>query len=112
MRLQGQKYRYKESSHYAGIILFLFVSILVGSGCASTHKTTKTETIVTYPNESAVGEGEQSGGVVERSETTTTTTPAKAEHPGIISSTFHAIGYVIALPFIIIGGLWRMIFGG
>jgi hypothetical protein len=42
---------------------------------------------------------------VEKSETTTTTTETKAEHPGIISSAFHAIGNVISLPSVIIGGL-------
>jgi hypothetical protein len=80
------------------------------AGCASIHKTTKTETTITYSNEAASNKGEekttmtvstssdqQNKGVVEKSRTTTTT-DTKTEHPGIISSTFHAIGYVISFP--------------
>ena len=99
-----------KNGAYLGLAI-LFVSM--GSGCASTRKTTTTETTVTYSDEAAAKEGEQNKGVVvETSETTTTTTGTKPERPGVISSTFHAIGYVIALPFIIIGGLFRIIFGG
>ncbi len=124
MQNQGKKCRYGGSSHHVRLVLLLVVWIFMGLGCASTHKTTKTETVTTYPNEGSVNAGEQSTtttvttsggqqnkGVVGTSETTTTT-ETKAEHPGIISSTFHAIGYVIVLPFIIIGGLFHIIFGG
>jgi len=109
-----------KGSVYLGSII-LFASI--GSGCASTQKTT-TETTVTYPNKVVVNEvvdheGEQTTTTTtvvaagdEQRETTTTATETKAANPGIISSTFHAIGYVIVLPFIIIGGVFRMIFGG
>ena len=102
--------------------IFLVLTILffsVGLGCASTQEIKKTETIVTYPNEAAVNDGEQrttttvsTSAVAKNKEVVEKTSELKAEHPGIISSTFHAIGYVIALPFIIIGGVLRMIFGG
>ncbi len=95
------------SSACLGLITILLVS--VGAGCASTQKTTKTETTVTYSSEESGNVGEQA---TSTSESTTTTTDTKAESPGIISSTFHAIGYVIALPFIIIGSVFTMIFGG
>ncbi len=93
-------------------LILLFVSM--GLGCASTHKTTTTETTVTSPNKGVLYQRDQTNNVVtEKTETTTTTTTeTKTEHPGVISSTFHAIGYVIALPFIIIGGLFRIMFGG
>jgi len=111
----------QDSRGIIRVFLFIFVLALVGAGCASTHKTTTTETTVsTYPaanQEQRIGNSgyivrTQDNEVVERSETTATTTETKAERPGIISSTFHAIGYVIALPFIIIGGLFRILFGG
>jgi len=89
--------------------MVLFVSI--GLGCASDHKTTKTETTVTRPSEPVVTTGQQSANQGGKSETTTTTTETKARHPGIVSSTFHAIGYVLELPFIAIGSLFRAMFG-
>ncbi|MFH0754112.1 MAG: hypothetical protein V2A70_06060 [Candidatus Omnitrophota bacterium] len=85
--------------------------VLVGAGCASAHKTTITETRIAYPNSTEVGSGdEQNRAVVEKSETTTATTETKSGHPGILSSTVHAIGWVIALPFKLIGGLIGWIF--
>ncbi|MDO8580920.1 MAG: hypothetical protein Q7S13_05515 [Candidatus Omnitrophota bacterium] len=100
--LKKLKNQFKNGA-YLGLTI-LFVSMWLG--CASTHPTTKTETTV-----STTGD-QQNSGVVDQSETTTTTTETKAEHPGVISATFHAIGYVISIPFIIIGGLFRIIFGG
>lgn len=109
-----------KSSVYLGLsVLFVFV----GLGCASTHKTTKTETTVMQSNNTATNAVEQNNattvasanqqnnGVVNKSETTTTTTEKKpAGHPGILSSTVHAIGWVIALPFRLVGGLIGWIF--
>jgi len=111
---------YEKSAHF--FLVIIFVSMV---GCASTHKTTRTETTVTYPNEPVGVEGERTvtttvvtsdegyeQGAVEKSETTTETTETKSENPGVISSTFHAIGYVLVLPFLIIGGVLRILFGG
>ncbi len=123
MRIESQKIKYWYKN---GVYLcFTALLISIGFGCASTHKTTTTETTVTYPNKGVIYPGgqqttttvttsddQQNKEVMEKSETTTTTTETKAEHPGVLSSTFHAIGYVISLPFIIIGGLFRIIFGG
>jgi len=110
--------RWFKSGAYLGLII-IFVS--VGPGCAGTRKTTTTETTVTtYPSADQMEEARNNEGylirhqkeaVVATSETTTTS-ETKAGSPGIISSTVHAIGYVIAIPFIVIGGLFRMIFGG
>jgi cytoskeletal protein RodZ len=85
--------------------LVLFVLVVMGSGCASTHKTTKTTTEVTS-NE------QQNNPDVQKSETTTTTTDTetKAEQRSILGSTLHAIGWVIALPFRLVGGLIGWIF--
>jgi hypothetical protein len=121
MKIWSQKLKnWFKSSAYLGLaVLFVFV----GLGCASTHKTTKTETVVTQSNDATANEvgqntkttvtssDQQNKGVVNKSETTTTTTETKAAgHPGILSSTVHAIGWVIALPFRLIGGLIGWIF--
>lgn len=116
---QKLKYEFKNSVFLGLAVLFVFV----GLGCASTHKTTKTETVVTQSNDATANEvgqntkttvtsnDQQNKGVVNKSETTTTTTETKAAgHPGILSSTVHAIGWVIALPFRLIGGLIGWIF--
>jgi hypothetical protein len=120
MKTESKKFRYQTSIKHIGILLF----VLMGMGCASTHKMTKTETTVTYPNDTVAQEREQKAAAtiltsgeeqnrgVEKTETTTTTTETKSEHPGIISSTLHAVGYVISLPFIVVGGLFRIMFGG
>ena len=94
---------------YLGLMILIISS---GLGCASTHKTTTTETTVTHQNETVGAVGSiPDDHVVETSETTTTI-DKEAEHPGIISSTLHAVGYVIVLPFKILGSVFRMLFGG
>lgn len=89
---------------FSGLIL---VFVLIGAGCSSTTQTTKTETTATSPGGNS-SHGED--GAVSTSETTTTTTETAPESPGVLSSTLHAVGYVLALPFIIVGGLLKMIF--
>ncbi len=115
MRICPRKLKnwFKNSAYLGFSVLFVFE----GLGCASTHKTTKTETMVTQSNDAgqdaaataATSNEHQNKGVVEKS-ATTTTTETKAGHPGILSSTVHAIGWVIALPFRLIGGLLGWIF--
>jgi hypothetical protein len=90
---------------------FAVCIILVGGGCASTHKTTTTETTTEYPHTAQVGAGERSNrAAVDKSETTTAVTETKSGHPGLLSSTVHAIGWVISLPFRLVGGLIGWIF--
>ncbi len=120
MQIKIKKHGHKVNRRYISIFLLFLAVFLMGQGCAGTSKTTKTETTVTYPNDAgqkttttvSTSGDEQNNGVVGNSEPAATTTDVKDEHPGIISSTFHAIGYVISIPFIIIGGLFRIIFGG
>ena len=91
--------------------------LLVGAGCASTSKTTKTKTVVTHPDQTTVYDnGRDTTTIVAASpnqaetETTTETTQITPSHPGIISSTVHAVGWVIALPFRLVGALFTWIF--
>jgi cytoskeletal protein RodZ len=121
MQIWSQKLKnwFKNSAYLGFAVIFIFV----GLGCASSRKTTKTETVATQSNDTATNEAgqntettvtssdQQNRGVVNKSETTTTTTETKAVgHPGILSSTVHAIGWVIALPFRLVGGLIGWIF--
>ena len=108
MQIQMKESRgWFRSSVYLGLPIFF---IFMGAGCASTHKTTTTETTVAYPNNTAVEENQQNRGVVEKNETPTTTTKTPEGHPGILSSAVHVIGWVIALPFRLVGGLIGWIF--
>lgn len=107
-----------------GLVLFLFA--VIGAGCASTHKTTKTtttKTTATYPADEgnkgylknstrvAASNDQQDNLVTQESETTTSTsTEAKAGHQSILGTTLHAIGWVIALPFRLVGGLIGWVF--
>ena len=95
-------------SFYLG---FAVCVVLAGAGCASTQKTTTTATTTEYPRGAEVGMGGQhDSAAVEKSETTIATTETKPGHPGLLSSTVHAIGWVIALPFRLLGGLIGWIF--
>jgi len=119
MLIKSQKLKYFSRNR-----AFLILIILLITGCANTHKITRTERIVTNNNKGMIypsgqqttttittSDEQQNKKIVETSETTTTT-ETKAEQPGILGSTLHAIGYVISIPFIIIGGVLRTIFGG
>lgn len=97
------------------------VLVFMGLGCAGTRKTTTTETVVTRSTDTPADVGQNKGVVYSRdtsaatsetTETTTTTetTETKSGHPGLLSSTVHAIGWVIALPFRLVGGLIGWIF--
>jgi hypothetical protein len=79
--------------------LLVFGAGAATTGCSS-HTTTTTRTV------------DQQGGdeTAERTETTTTEKEHEGPHLGIISGTIHAIGWVLALPFRIVGGLIRLIF--
>lgn len=82
--------------------LVLVMVLSLGMGCASNSKTVKTET-VEYPA------GQTGPGVVERT-TTTTTEKQNGSSGGILSGTVNVIGEIIALPFRLVGGLFRIIF--
>jgi hypothetical protein len=97
----------------------LLTLIFLGSGCATTHRTTVTETTLEYPNED-ISQMQESGSVenssngteetvVER-KTTTTTTDIEPKRTGILGGIFNVIGSIVSFPFVVIGGLFRMIF--
>ena len=100
------------SKYFKGMLFSLpLVFILLGAGCASTHKTTTTETTVRTQDSNTVTEGmaQPSTTVVAKTDTTTTTsTPPRQD--GILGATFHVIGTILAFPFVVIGGLLKMIF--
>ena len=92
-----------RNSFCLSLILVFFIS--AGFGCASTRKTTTTSTTVQVTDDS-----HQPVKAVEQSTTTTTSTETKPRPTGVVGGLFHIIGSVIAFPFIVIGGFFRMIF--
>lgn len=109
------KYGFKNGAYLGLAVLFVFVVL----GCTSTRKTVKTETTVNQSKDAAALDAGQKSATTgstsnnQQSSTTTTTSTAEtkpAGHPGILSSTVHAIGWVIALPFRLVGGLIGWIF--
>ena len=88
------------------------------AGCASTQKTTQTasETNVSYPNKTVVTSDGQNMTVTDTKtdvqQSSASTTETKQNNPGFVVATFKAIGYVVSLPFVLLGGLLRGIFGG
>jgi hypothetical protein len=118
MRIKAQKLKFMfKSGVFLGISA---LSVFMVLGCASTHKTTQTETVVTSSEQVVTSQGKEgqttivtTSPTVESSQTTNTTTATETKptgHPGILSSTVHAIGWVIALPFRLVGGLIGWIF--
>jgi len=80
--------------------LLVFGAGAATTGCSShTTTTTRTEQQQQGSDEASV-----------RTETTTTEKEHEGPHLGVISGTIHAIGWVLALPFRIVGGLIRLIF--
>lgn len=118
MRIQWKWSKYWfGNSVYLGVTMFF---VLMGAGCARTHRTTTTETTVTTTSSADREQevrynrgyivGAPAEPAVEKSETTTSTTETTSGHRGILSSTVNAIGWVIALPFRLVGGLIGWIF--
>ena len=81
----------------------LFVALMFVAGGATTGHATETTTTETVERPSDER-------VVETEKETTETKESDGAHYGIISGTVHAIGWVLALPFRIVGGLIRVIF--
>ena len=71
------------------------------SGCSSSTTTT------TRTTEQPASEG---GPTVQTTETKTTESQTSGPGVGILSGTIHAIGFILALPFKIVGGLIQLIF--
>jgi hypothetical protein len=84
------------------IVVFAFFSFVMAGVVTTTAsaETTTTETIERPSHER----------VVETEKETTETKESNGAHYGIISGTVHAVGWVLALPFRIVGGLIRLIF--
>jgi hypothetical protein len=117
----------RQSLNYGvcGKYWLILIIVVMVSGCASHHQSIKTESTTLYPHGALAEEAEQntktsvhlSGNDHNRKDgevlqTTTVTTETQTEHPGVLGSMFHAIGYVISLPFVMVGGLIKIIFGG
>lgn len=99
--------RILRNSVYMGLVAVFFITAVMG--CASSRKTTTTETTnVQHPNSEASQVEEKPTALV--STTTSTTTETKPQHTGIIGGLFHIIGTIIAFPFVVIGNVLQAIF--
>jgi len=78
-----------------GLMVF-FIMLNVLSGCASHSKTV--ETTVTDPQTQTV------------TTTETTRSESASEERGVLGSTFHVLGEIIAFPFEVIANVFRFIF--
>jgi hypothetical protein len=88
----------------AMLLLACFLAIATGgatSGCSSSTTTT------TRTTEQPSSEG---GTTVQTTETKTTESQNSGPGLGILSGTIHAIGFILALPFKLVGGLIQLIF--
>ena len=104
---QKLKYEFKRSV-CIGLVILLAV---IGAGCASANKTTKTTTVVTSNDQQNNPSTQKSESYTNTAtETTATTTTQNAEHQSILGATLHAVGWVLALPFRLVGGLIGWIF--
>ena len=89
-----------------GVVACL-VGLTLGPGCASRTRTVTTEQRVHSP---AAGAQQTTPPVTVEKETTTTVTTIRDEPRGVLSTTVHIVGEILALPFRLIGGLLRLIF--
>lgn len=79
------------------LVMVLLLSAALTAGCASRSKTSTSTSV----------DGTGRSTVVEE---TTTTTKSESHDRGILGSTFHVIGEIIAFPFEVIAGAFRFIF--
>ena len=86
-------------------VLTSVLVVSLAAGCANQTRTVRTERTVQYP----VGAGERSPEqvvVVEKD----TRTEIRRQPQGILSTTIHVVGEILALPFRLVGGLLRLVF--
>lgn len=88
---------------------FLCAGMLVATGCAQHTRTrvTRTEEVVRRPVQTQTTNlSAEERTVVEKE----STTAVQQEPRGILSSTVHVVGEILALPFHLVAGLLKLIF--
>ena len=86
------------------ISLFLFSPAL--SGCATSERTTRTETTVSHDDDDDYDNIDDG----ETTRTRTETTTVVDEERGILGTTFHVIGQILAFPFKVVAKVIEAIF--
>lgn len=83
----------------------------IGVGCAeTTHHATTTETVQNSNGTGTNTTVTNTTPVSQNSTSSTSTTTTTQNHQGAIGTVFHAIGAVLAFPFILIGNIIQAIF--
>ena len=85
----------------ATLLLALMLALGAGTATISCSSQTTTTRTVDRPSED---------GMVKRETATTETTDDSGPHFGILSGTVKAIGFVLSLPFKLVGGLFSIVF--
>lgn len=96
----------------AYLFLIVFFALNILTGCATQTTTTKTVKNETVQHSPGPTENKAEPAVVEKQQTTETTTQTTEEGKsgGLLSGTVHAVGQVLALPFRAVGGLISLVF--
>lgn len=99
--------RYRKGIGQSLVLVVLISSFLVStalSGCATTERTTRTETTVSHDDDNDnIDDG-------ETTRTHTQTTTVADEERGILGTTFHVIGQILAFPFKVVAKVIEAIF--
>jgi hypothetical protein len=96
-----------EEDRMRSIALLLLACLLALATGGATSGCSSTTTTTTHTTEQPSAEGNTT---VQTTETKTTEQQTSGPSVGILSGTIHAIGFILALPFKIIGGLIQIIF--
>jgi len=89
------------------IASFLLACFLALGAVGSTSGCSSSTTTTTHTTEQPSADG---GTTVQTTETKKTESQTSGPGVGILSGTIHAIGFILALPFKIVGGLIELIF--
>ncbi len=103
-------YDYRQAFWVAYLIsLFILFNFL--TGCETSQRTYRTTSEISTADEAAAAErAEATDADIEKSRTTTVETTTDEEPRGIIGTTWHFIGQVLALPFKLIAGAIEFVF--
>ncbi len=96
------------------VLATVFGLASLSAGCASSERTAKTEQTTTYetppPAAPASNVEPQTGETKTVQTQTETKTEAAAPPAGIIGTTWHLLGEILAFPFLLVGNALKLIF--
>ncbi len=103
----------KLTPNVLALVLSCSLATVALTGCSSTKTTstvTREETVPAPSSSPSDAAAAKPGTVVTEKTETVTTSDSGVGCSGVLSCTFHALGWVIALPFKAVGGVIELIF--